>query len=296
MVKQSENSVRYDILINDFHKKIKTFKNGRHIYSRTFKIGQSKFQIEIYPNGDNKKDKGNVGVFLRNQSQWRLYIKAKFHTARGPNQSENIERYYDPGEGYGFPTFLGHNRCSYSDLDEGSFEIQTTITVLEEEVTAERDMTGMNEGVKTELGNLSSKFSSEVNNVKKEVDDIKEDVHGLTADTRDVKEELRSMKRLHDSKLDAIQKEMTELKLSMQATSTLTAGPKKQFECPMCTEEAKPPMRLKQCGEGHIICDTCFAKDEEARQREGRQRNQCGVCRRPITGRPTALESLLGLS
>ena len=62
MVKQSENSVRYDILVNDFHKKIKTFKNGRHIYSRTFRIGQSKFEIEIYPNGLNKKDKGNTKV------------------------------------------------------------------------------------------------------------------------------------------------------------------------------------------------------------------------------------------
>ena len=46
-------------------------------------------------------------------------------------------------------------------------------------------------------------------------------------------------------------------------------------------------------GEVHIICDTCYARDKQARQREGRERNQC---REQITGRPTALETFLGLS
>ena len=89
----------------------------------------------------------------------------------------------------------------------------------------------------------------------------------------------------------AIQSGIEELRLSMQGN----AAPRRKFECPMCTEEALPPMRLKQCGKGHIICDTCYAKDEQARQREGRERNQCGVCRDPITGRPNALEAFLGL-
>ena len=34
----------------------------------------------------------------------------------------------------------------------------------------------------------------------------------------------------------------------------------------------------------------------QAREREGRERNQCGVCREPITGRPTALETFLRLN
>ena len=62
MVRKGDNSIRYDVLINAFHKKIKTFKNGRKIHSRTFYIGLSKFHIEIFPNGDDKKDKGNVGL------------------------------------------------------------------------------------------------------------------------------------------------------------------------------------------------------------------------------------------
>ena len=49
-------------------------------------------------------------------------------------------------------------------------------------------------------------------------------------------------------------------------------------------------MRLKQCGEGHVVCDTCFTRDQE------RASNQCMTCRGPITGRATALETLLGLN
>ena len=146
-------------------------------------------------------------------------------------------------------------------MDEGTFRLQATITVQEEEVTAQRDMIGMNEGVKQAL-----------------------DV---------VKEEMREMKIQHDRELAAIHRGIEELKLSVRVNA---APARRQFECPMCTEEARPPMRLKQCGEGHIICDTCYARDEQARQREGRERNQCGVCREQITGRPTALETFLGLS
>jgi len=78
--------------------------------------------------------------------------------------------------------------------------------------------------------------------------------------------------------------------------SSRRRGHQEGLECPMCTEEARPPMRLRQCREGHVICDGCFARDEQAREREGRERNQCGVCREPITGRPTALETFLGLN
>ena len=96
--------------------------------------------------------------------------------------------------------------------------------------------------------------------------------------------------------LASIQRGIEELRLSLQSNAASSREPGGRFDCPMCTEEVRPPMRLKQCGEGHIICDRCYARDEQARQAEGRERNQCGVCREPITGRPTALETFLGLN
>ena len=294
MLKQGDNSIKYEILIKDFHKKIKTFKIGRQIHSRIFKIGECRFQINIYPGGNCKEDKGKVGVFLHNQSSWG--VKLNFTVERkNADDSEcslheipcYLEHSFDAYESYGWGAFLDHGECTYHNLDEGKLKLHATITILNEEVTAQRDMTGTR---------AIDALSNEVDLVETKVDEVNEEVHELRADTKDIKEELRSMKRHHDNELAAIQRDMREMKLAMEANSRSAAMPRRQFECPMCTEEAKPPMRLKQCGEGHIICDTCFAKDEEARQREGRQRNQCGVCRRPITGRPTALESLLGLS
>ena len=276
MIKQGDNSIKYDILINAFHKKIKTFKIGREIYSRVFRIGESKFQIEIYPNGNTKEHKGNVSVYLANKSDWRVKLKVTFSLVHDIFHGEQtLEHCYDPGNSYGWPAFVGHKDCTYNDLDEGTFRLQATITVQDEEVTAERDMTGMNEGVKQALDSQTARLSSEV------------DV---------VKEEMRVMKKEHDQELAAIRRGIEELKLSVQVNAAPRQESRRQFECPMCTEEARPPMRLKQCGEGHIICDTCYARDEQARQREGRERNQCGVCREQITGRPTALETFLGLS
>ena len=285
MIKKSDNSVRYDVLINAFHKKIKTFKIGREIYSRIFRVGESKFQIEIYPNGNTKEHKGNVSVFLQNKSDWKLKLKATLCVDHH-DFSDSMERYFDADESFGWPTLVAHNQCNYDNLREGTFEIQVTITVLEEQVTAERDMTGMNEGVKEALDSQTTRLSSEVDIVKEEVCELKANMSGI-------KEELLVMKRQQDRDMTAIKNGIGDLRLSMQGNATPY---RRQFECPMCTEEARPPMRLKQCGEGHIICDTCYARDEQARQREGRLRNQCGVCREQITGRPTALETFLGLN
>ena len=71
-----------------------------------------------------------------------------------------------------------------------------------------------------------------------------------------------------------------------------TCGRLERLECPVCLEEVRPPMRLRQCGEGHITCDTCYARQagEEAEKR------RCGLCRGMILGRPTVLESLMGLN
>ena len=286
IIKESDNnSLTYEILIHDFQKKIKSFKNGRDIHSKIFSIGESKFRIRIYPNGDSKQSKGSVSVYLHNLSDWKVKVKATFRRTHTPDDyifysddgTHEAEAYIDAGQGHGWQNYTDHQNL---DLDDGTFEVRATITVLEEQVTAQRDLTGLKDGVKEELG------------------EVKEEVHEIKVDVTDVKEELRSIKRHQERELAAIHRGIEELRLSMQsnASAVIESRTRGIFECPMCTKEAKPPMRLKQCGEGHIICDTCYARDEQARQREGRERNQCGVCRGPITGRPTAFETFLGLS
>jgi uncharacterized CHY-type Zn-finger protein len=58
-------------------------------------------------------------------------------------------------------------------------------------------------------------------------------------------------------------------------------------------ENVRPPMRLVQCGTGHVMCDSCF---KQVARGGADQAAKCPTCRQPITGRPCQLERLLGLT
>ena len=42
------------------------------------------------------------------------------------------------------------------------------------------------------------------------------------------------------------------------------SSPAPELECPICVESLRPPMRLVQCGAGHIMCDSCFGQVESS--------------------------------
>ena len=54
--------------------------------------------------------------------------------------------------------------------------------------------------------------------------------------------------------------------------------------CPVCYEALKPPKRIFQCTNGHLVCEIC--------QRQPQLRG-CPTCRQPIMGRATAMEQFL---
>jgi len=60
-----------------------------------------------------------------------------------------------------------------------------------------------------------------------------------------------------------------------------------RVECPVCLDRVKPPMRLLQCDQGHVVCTLCFTQMVQ---------KNCPTCRGKITGKPTVLENILGLA
>jgi len=54
--------------------------------------------------------------------------------------------------------------------------------------------------------------------------------------------------------------------------------------CPICWEAMKPPKRIFQCSNGHLVCEECRSQPEL---------RGCPTCRQPIMGRATAMEQLL---
>ena len=75
-LKTGKNCIKYIIDIDKFDKKIKTFRPGREIHSKNFKIGRSTFGIDIYPAGKTSDNIGSVSIFLMNRSDWRVKAKA----------------------------------------------------------------------------------------------------------------------------------------------------------------------------------------------------------------------------
>jgi len=286
-LKINENSIKYIIDINNFDKKIKTFRTGREIYSKDFKIGRSTTRVQIYPRGDSAKNKNYVSAFLQNRSTWRIKAKAKF-SIHNSNVELSTEENYFQGDGsaddtWGFPQLIPHARCKRTDLltSNGTLTLQVDVELLEEEVIAARDLTHENAIEKLE-------------HLEQTVFHMKETIQKTNTNNQSQINELKNMIRSLSLRLPDTS---YQPKPSMQL---------EQLECPVCMEVARPPMRLKQCGQGHIICDSCHGKAEvEANaQREEDEGaiggnpdlDLCHTCRGVITGRPSALERILGLS
>ena len=61
----------------------------------------------------------------------------------------------------------------------------------------------------------------------------------------------------------------------------------REFECPICFEEMRPPTRIWQCVDGHAICEGCRSKLDTKLDTKG-----CPSCSRAIEGRNIALEKM----
>jgi len=256
-LKSSENSIKYIIDIENFDKKIKTFRPGRGIYSKEFMVGRSTFYISIYPGGETAKSKGYVSIGLVNNSDWRLRANASISVQNKSISKKMDGRFFQPNSGFGFPEFAPHGRCYRGDLldDDGILTLEVNVELLEEEVVQSRDLTQ--------------------ENILKRIEKLEDTVH----------ESARNI---------------NELKIMIQDLQNSKPQPSQpKVECPVCMELARPPMRLKQCGQGHIICDTCHSRSKKAAGGYGEETfnpDRCHTCRMVITGRPAALERILGLS
>ena len=122
--------------------------------------------------------------------------------------------------------------------DDGSFILQADLKLLAEQVTEGRSLTG---GVEERLEMLQVEAVKQ----RKEMEKLRRATEGLNELKEGMKELVRD------------RKELEEL---LQGFKTVAKKEEWTMSCPMCTEEVLPPMRLRQCWEGHIICDSCFAR------------------------------------
>merc|ERR1712013_243143 len=295
-LKTSENSIKYMIDIEKFDKKIKSFRTGRDIHSKNFKLGRSTLCIKIYPAGQSAENKGFVSVYIYNKNEWRIKAKATISIEDNIYFLEKIEDFYlQSGSGLGFPTFIPHDRCTRDDLLSncgGTLTLQVELELLQEEVLPHRDLTKENTIERVE------ELEQTVNNLQATIEKMEAKSDNLQATIK--KMDAKSTKQTNE--LKKMIQDLTLAVSNKSRTEPSQPRPSLEVECPVCMEVAKPPMRLKQCGQGHIICDTCHARAEEEADAhwDGGEGNPdidlCHTCREVITGRPTELERVLGLT
>jgi len=88
-------------------------------------------------------------------------------------------------------------------------------------------------------------------------------------------EEDKELEKLRDQK-----KELNRHLSKLSAKPEVLPCP----ECPVCYESMKPPVRILQCVNGHLVCTDCAKRME---------RHICPTCKQKFAGRATAMEQFL---
>ena len=180
-LKTGKNCIKYIIDIDKFDKKIKTFRPGREIHSKNFKIGRSTFCIQIYPAGNTAEYQGSVSIFLQNQSEWRVKAKATFSIPERNLSNSLPETLFKPYRAWGSGRFVTHYRCTTDDLlsnVSGMITIQVDVELLEEEILPGRDLSQENtieriEKLETTVYNLRSSIQNMETKNEKQTNELK---------------------------------------------------------------------------------------------------------------------------
>jgi len=268
--KISHNKVRVFVFINNFKKKMQEYSMDEEFRSEPFQINKSRFAIAIYPNAA-KNVKGHVSVFLCNLNEWRVWLSYNVSVPETKyafgDEKKLFKSINDDACCWGVLKFLPHNqRSKWISNDDSVLKIAVDLEMLCEEIQiikCDEVLTLKPTDFQIEKPGISNEdlmsFVSEKNQIL-----MKEN------------EDLRSMV----SKLTLSVEQLTEIVLDQKGDSLRIEWP----ECPICNERIKKPMRLKQCGQGHIVCDACLNTNI-----------YCYTCHDIISGRPTELEHILSL-
>jgi len=228
--KLSDSKLKYEMKIFYFEHKMRTWQHGREICSKVFSIGDSKFQLVVYPNGNCRESKGNVSAFLVNKSVRDVKVNLEFDLGSRSKRAHSVTII---GFGrYGWETCDSHRDLEDDDmLDNGDVTATATISLLWEEVT------------------------SDCKNWKEEVSDLRLGQNILISD---LKSKIETLETNMKSKIESLETKMI---------SKLENPPTKKAslqcpECPICFNEMRPPTRIAQCRTGHLICQECRDRPE----------------------------------
>ena len=175
--RKRENGIKYWIDIRDFSKKT-NWPCGKEIYSRRFKVSDSVFRIDIYPNGNSSEETGHVSVYLHNKSSWEVKCSVTFAVKRHSHR-ETFAGDIENGQGKGLPKFVSHEDVRRNLLNgDGGLTLEVDVKLLEEEVTAARYVDSQTDAL------LS--LQSEVSTIKEELENQKTEIQNISCKLNEI--------------------------------------------------------------------------------------------------------------
>jgi len=253
------NSVKYVVRTYDVRKKMST--EGRYVQSLPFFVGgESGFTIFIYPNGDERKTRGHISVFVQNESDW--FVRIQVHCKMGKTSVKDVFQ-LDAHHFAGWPKFCEHSKVVVAEDD--TVDVSVDITLIFEEASGENNIKAM-----------VRESQSDIESLRDEVSVLTKMMNtNLKIHEKNLKEKIVSLQSSFVSELEALR----------TASNRNGAGAIPCPECPVCFEEMKPPTRIAQCLAGHLICLQCKERPEVS---------SCPSCKQRFTGgRAIGMENYL---
>ena len=225
MISNSEGQTSYRVRVSSFKHKMNTWKHGRVIHLKTFKIDGVKLKLKIYPNGETEDSVNSVSIFIENKSD--VDIDMLFDIKMGTKKTiKDLDWHYAAGECFGWDEFYRHDQYD-DDVEDEDYEITFTVKKLWKEVNEDCVYNNVSDNVKS---------------VQKRLESLE-----------------KSMKKI--DKLEALEKSVKSLiKKSGESKgdASVQRPPIPYPECPICMENMTQNTRIMQCSAGHLICGDCY--------------------------------------
>ena len=239
---RDDRMLEYFIKISGFENKMQTWRPGREVWSKVFCHGESEFCMNIYPNGNEKKNKGFISVFLINRNDWDVKVDITFHIGK-----QRKDGYFKilANSSRGWPQFCKHREILAETAldDEGKLTTTMLLADIWEEVICDGKVTKK----------LLEESKEEVEDLKSDITLLKKEMKSLNSKTESGKKDIKKMLPETQNELACLRSEVADLRDDMKTlisqfkslgntsnrVSTIPCP-----ECPICFEEMKPPMHI----------------------------------------------------
>ena len=276
----------FSFSINNFTTAKSITKTGQEIRSMDFSIGASKFNIAIFPNGEDDEVDEFTSVFLNNESAHEVTMDYTISIGRFASESEKLSCIESKG-GRGWKRFvkktaLGQNITIVADITLVKEDIINGIGVA-----SLRDWQFMKQKMEQKL---EEKLEQKLEQIEQKLE-LK--LEQKTEQTMEQKMEKKIEQKMEQKLEKSLEQKLTQLEQRLdQKIETKfeylmenIEAPTRAPMCPICFEELRPPVKIIQCLNGHKLCEPCSQKPDVV---------SCpGACKSAFIGRDSGMEAFL---